>query len=170
MRRGRVLMIFITVGSQKFQFDRLLRAVDELAGAGVITDSIFAQTGWSTYRPEHMEWRDFLNRDEFSDRMERCDIVITHGGTGVIVGALRRQKRVIGMPRLARFGEHVDDHQVQILEEFASSGLISHASDESDLARAYLEAKERVSAPYVSNNARFLSDLNGYLLSIEEEK
>ena len=163
-------MVFVTLGSQKFQFDRLLKAVDELVGTGVIADSVFAQTGWSTYRPEHMEWKDFLNRDEFSDHIEKCDIVITHGGTGVIVGALRRQKRVIGIPRLARFGEHVDDHQVQILEEFASSGLISYAHDESDLARAYLEAKGRASTPYVSNNARFLSDLNGYLVSIEEGK
>lgn len=161
-------MVFVTLGSQKFQFDRLLEAVDGLIRDGLITESVFAQTGWSTYQPECMEWKKFLSRDEFSALMEKCDVVITHGGTGAIIGALRRQKRVIGMPRLARFGEHVDDHQVQILEEFAERGLISYAHDESDLFRAYTEAKKRNSPPYVSNNDRFLSDLNAYLLSIEE--
>ena len=42
-------MIFITLGSQKFQFNRLLRAVDELIEKGVIDDTVFAQIGYSDY-------------------------------------------------------------------------------------------------------------------------
>lgn len=46
-------MIFITLGSQKFQFDRLLKAVDELIERGIIQDEVFAQTGYSTYVPNN---------------------------------------------------------------------------------------------------------------------
>ena len=36
-------MIFITLGSQKFQFNRLLKKVDDLIESGVIKEEVFAQ-------------------------------------------------------------------------------------------------------------------------------
>ena len=43
-------MIFITLGSQKFQFNRLLKAVDDLIEHKKIQDEVFAQTGYSDYQ------------------------------------------------------------------------------------------------------------------------
>lgn len=108
-------MIFITLGSQKFQFDRLLKEVDKLVGEQFINQEVFAQIGYSKYKPKNFAYKDFLDRSEFARMEEKSEIVITHGGTGAIIGALKKGKKVIAVPRLARFGEHVDDHQLQLI-------------------------------------------------------
>ena len=108
--------IFITLGSQKFQFNRLLKAVDELCEKGTVdAEDVFAQIGYSDYLPKNFSYKKFLDRDEFSNEMEKANIVITHGGTGAIIGAVKKGKKVIAVPRLAKYGEHVDDHQLQLI-------------------------------------------------------
>ena len=100
--------IFITLGSQKFQFNRLLKAVDELCKKGTIdADDVFAQIGYSDYLPQKYSYKKFLDRDEFSNEMGKADIVITHGGTGAIIGAVKKGKKVIAVPRLAKYGERI---------------------------------------------------------------
>lgn len=109
--------IFITLGSQKFQFNRLLIAVDKLCEKKVISgEDVFAQTGYSDYVPRNYSYNNFLDRDEFSVEMGKADIVITHGGTGAIIGAVKKGKKVIAVPRRAKYGEHVDDHQLQLIK------------------------------------------------------
>ena len=71
-------MIFVTLGSQKFQFNRLLKELDRLIVEKKIEDKIFAQTGYSDYKPEHFEYKEFLDRDEFKKIMQESDIVIAH--------------------------------------------------------------------------------------------
>lgn len=115
-------MIFITLGSQKFQFNRLLKAIDKLIEQGKIKEEVFAQIGYSDYQPINYNYKQFLDRDEFASMEGRADIVITHGGTGAIIGAVKKGKKVIAVPRLAKYGEHVDDHifwmtKVMIKEE-----------------------------------------------------
>ncbi|MDD6363055.1 MAG: glycosyltransferase [Lachnospiraceae bacterium] len=72
-------MIFVTLGSQKFQFNRLLEAIDSLITAGAITEEVFAQTGYSDYVPVHYDYRKFLDGTEFREKMKQADTVITHG-------------------------------------------------------------------------------------------
>lgn len=156
-------MVFVTVGSQKFQFNRLIRAIDVCVLSGLIKDKVFAQTGWSDYVPEAISSEPFLNHDRFVAEMESADIVIAHGGTGAIVAALKAGKRVIAVPRLSQYGEHVDDHQIQIVELFADAGLIVGCMDVSRLADTYEACLASEVVPYESNTGRFLSDLDKYL-------
>ena len=72
-------MIFVTLGSQKFQFDRLLKKIDELIQNGELKDKVFAQIGYCDYVPQNYEYKKFLNREEFGMSMEKSSIVITHG-------------------------------------------------------------------------------------------
>ena len=116
-------MIFITLGSQKFQFNRVLKVVDDLVVNG-LDDDIFAQIGYSDYKPHYYEYKEFLDREEFDSVMDKADIVITHGGTGAIIGGIKKGKKVIAVPRLAQYGEHVDDHQLQLIGQFEELGLI----------------------------------------------
>ena len=88
-------MIFVTLGSQKFQFDRLLKKLDELIEEGVITEPVTAQIGASTYEPKHYEYVRFMDREEFAATMDRCDTVVTHGGTGVIITAVVGRRRFV---------------------------------------------------------------------------
>lgn len=159
-------MIFVTVGSQKFQFDRLVKAVDELVASGVADGSAFAQTGACTYVPKHMEHEAFLDRERFRVRMDACDVVVTHGGTGAIIGAVKDGKKVIAVPRRAEFNEHVDDHQVEIVKQFGEMGLIEPCMDPVDLPAAYARTLVNEYRSYVSNTERFVADLANYIDSV----
>ena len=134
-------MIFITVGSQKFQFNRLLEAVDKLVEKQIITDEVFAQIGYSNYIPQNYAFKPFLNRDEFAELTSRANIVITHGGTGAIIGAVKKGKKVIAVPRLSAFGEHINDHQIQIVDSFDKQDFLIGVTELDDLEEALNKAK-----------------------------
>lgn len=158
--------IFVTVGSQKFQFDRLLRAVDNCKAKGVIEGDVFAQTGYSNYMPKSYKSVRFLDRDGFARTINRSEIVITHGGTGIIINALKNRKRVIAMARLAEYGEHVDNHQEQVLKSFNEAGLIKICDDEESLSNAYKIAIEWDPVRFESGNTEFVGNLDKYLESL----
>lgn len=161
-------MIFVTLGSQKFQFDRLLIQIDELVEKGIITDEVIAQIGASTYMPKHYKYIAFMDRAEFADTMDKCDIVITHGGTGVIIGAVKKGKKVIAVPRLAKYGEHVDDHQLQLLHQFDELGIICACYDTTDLEKYVVDIKKMTFRPYVSNTHVIMDSIEDYLCTLEK--
>lgn len=156
-------MIFITLGSQKFQFDRILRFVDNLFESGKIKDEVFAQIGFCKYRPKHFKYCDFLDRDTFLNKMNNADIVITHGGTGVIVSALRSKKRVIAIPRLVEFNEHVDNHQKQIINNFVEKNYILTATNEKELGERLRMILDWNFDIFESNNGKYISFLTNYI-------
>lgn len=120
-------MILVTLGTQKFQMDRLLQAVDKLAE--VVSEDIFVQSGNSTYEPKHCKSQSFVDAKEFQKMIEECSVLITHSGVGTIMRGIRAGKPVVVVPRLAKYHEHVDDHQVQIAEAFASKNCILYCDD-----------------------------------------
>lgn len=117
-------MIFVTVGSRNYPFDRLFKKLDELYEKGVLTDSMFAQIGTSTYKPKHYEYKDFISPDEFVEKVKEADIVVSHGASGSIMKALNAGKKVIAVTRLEKYGEHINDHQIQNNEAFATNGYV----------------------------------------------
>lgn len=159
-------MIFVTLGSQKFQFDRLLIKLDELIEKEIIKEEVVAQIGASTYKPKYFSYVNFMDRQEFAETMDKCKIVITHGGTGVIIGAVKKGKKVIAVPRLAKYGEHVDDHQLQLLHQFDDLGIICACYDTEDLGKYVKEIDSMKFKPYVSNTAVIIESLEEYLKTI----
>lgn len=151
-------MIFVTLGSQKFQFDRLLQAVDILQ----TDEEIFAQIGYSEYKPKHFKYKRFLDRDEFDKIMDSSNIVITHGGTGAIIGAVKKGKKVIAVPRLKKYGEHVDDHQIQLVNQFSELNLIYPCID-CDIQKALDTVKRTTYTSYKSNTARIIRSLEEFI-------
>ena len=117
-------MIFVCIGSREYQFNRLLRALDELVEQGGVEDQIIAQIGQSDYEPKNYEWYRFLDRDVFKSYQEQADLIISHAGTGALIGALKCEKQVISVPRLAKYGEHIDDHQTQVSNALAQEGFL----------------------------------------------
>ena len=158
-------MIFITLGSQKFQFNRILKEVDRLVESGTIVDTVFAQIGNSDYEPVNYPFKRFLSRDEFAKFQSECSIVITHGGTGAIIGALRNGKKVIAVPRLAKYGEHVDDHQLQIIHQFDEMHLIEPCYDISQLKDTYDKLKVTEYRQYVSNTKAVIMSIDHSITS-----
>lgn len=117
-------MIFVTVGSRNYPFDRLFQKLDALYEEGVLTEPMFAQTGTSTYTPKHYDYKDFISPEEFVEKIQEADIVVSHGASGSIMKALNAGKKVIAVTRLEKYGEHINDHQIQNNEAFATNGYV----------------------------------------------
>lgn len=159
-------MIFITLGSQKFQFDRLLKAVDNLIEQGIIKEEVFAQTGYSTYKSKYYKYKAFLDRDAFLAMEGKADIVITHGGTGAIIGAVKQGKKVIAVPRLAKYKEHVDNHQLQLINQFDEMNLICKCVNCDELESAIKEVKAKRYNSYTSNTHSILASIERFIEGI----
>ena len=125
-------MIFVTVGSRNYPFDRLFKKLDKLVEDGIIKDKIFAQIGTSTYKPKNFEYKDFVSPEEFEKYIDKADIVVSHGASGSIMKALNASKKVIAVTRLEKYGEHINDHQIQNNEAFASNHYVLMADLELD--------------------------------------
>lgn len=159
-------MIFVTLGSQKFQFNRLLEETDRLIKTGEITEEVFAQTGYSTYRPKYFLYKEFLNQEEYKDCIEKSSFVITHGGTGAIIGSLKKGKKVIAVPRRVEFGEHVDNHQLQLLAQFDELNLVSACYEMNDLRNHLMGISNKEFASYHSNTEKIVASIDQFLSSI----
>jgi len=131
------VLIFVTVGSRQYQFNRLLIKLDELIEDGTIKEPLFAQTGTSDYTPKHYEYKDFITPEEFDERIREADIVVSHGASGSIMKALNAEKKVIAVTRLEKYNEHINDHQIQNNEAFGANGYVIPVIDMNDLGAAF---------------------------------
>lgn len=156
-------MIFVTVGSQKFQFDRLLKEIDRLIEENKITEEVFAQIGYSTYSPKNYKYNEFIDRNKFKEVMDKCDKVITHGGTGAIISAVKLGKKVIAVPRLERYGEHVDNHQIQIVNQFEKMNLIMKVDDMSKLNDCLKVISMKEFKSYTSNTEKVIKSIEEFI-------
>ncbi|OSY02776.1 PssE/Cps14G family polysaccharide biosynthesis glycosyltransferase [Bacillus mycoides] len=158
-------MIFITVGSQKFQFDRLLKEIDRLIEEKqVSSEDVFAQIGYSTYEPRFYSYQNFLNKEEFLNLIDKSEIIVTHGGTGSIINGVKKEKKVIGIPRMVEHGEHVDNHQFEIIEQFKNSNLIYGVFDVSEIENALKSVKDMKFRKYESNIENIIGVLENFLM------
>lgn len=121
-------MIFVTVGSRQYQFDRLFKKLDDMYEKGMLREKMFAQIGTSTYHPVHYEYKDFITPEEFIKKIEEANIVVSHGASGSIMKALNAGKKVIVVTRLEKYNEHINDHQIQNNEAFSSNGYVLMAN------------------------------------------
>jgi UDP-N-acetylglucosamine transferase subunit ALG13 len=150
-------MILVTLGTQDKPFDRLLKKIDNEIKKGNIKDEVVVQAGCTKYKSKNMKIFDLIPMDEFDNLMDKCDILITHGGVGSIIGALKKHKKVIAAARLAKYGEHINDHQKQIIENFDKKGYIIPLNDEiTNLEDALIKCKKFKPNEYESNNANMI--------------
>lgn len=159
-------MIFISLGTQKFQFNRLLKYIDEKIKSQEISEEVFAQIGYSTYIPQNYRYKEFLDKKEIESIIEESDLLITHAGVGTIIAAMKHEKPIIVVPRLSRFEEHVDDHQLQIAEAFSSKNIIiSNGEKMEDLIDNINKAKQFKFEKYISSNKKIQSIIEKFIKS-----
>ena len=150
-------MILVTLGTQDKNFVRLLEKIDQLINNGLIKDKVIVQAGFTKYNSENMEIFDLIAQDEFNDLMDKADIIITHGGVGNIISALEKNKKVIAVPRLAKYGEHINDHQTQIIAKFNALGYIIGLQDVDELDDAVKQIKKFKPKKFVHDNSKMLN-------------
>lgn len=131
------MRVFAVMGTQKFPFNRLINALDDAAGN--IGGDFFVQYGHSK-PPMKCSGSPFLEKVVFRSMLENSDVVVTHGGVGTIRSALSEGAKVVAVPRSAVYGEHVDDHQTEIVSAFAEGGFILPCYDPSMITEAIREA------------------------------
>ena len=159
-------MIFVAVGTQKFPFDRLLKGIDDLIAQGQLEADVFAQIGHTDYVPKNYQYQNFLSKDDFQSYISGCDLLITHSGVATIIAGMKLEKPVVVVPRFASYGEHVDDHQLQIAESFSDKNLVLMCKDVEELAETVQEARTHVFAKYVSQKEQIVNTLREYLATI----
>lgn len=102
-------------------FERFVKALDDLVASGKVKAKVFAQIGSTakTFRPKHFEFKDLLSPSQLERKVKEADLVISHGGAGSIITALRQGKRLVVVPRREKYGEHTDDHQIELCRALA---------------------------------------------------
>lgn len=153
-------MILVTLGTQEQQFTRLLDYIEN----SNIKEEVIVQAGHTKYDSKKMKIFDFISYEEMNKYVSDADIIITHGGTGSITGPLKKGKKVIACARLSKFGEHVDDHQEQIVDVFSEEGYILKLDENTkldDLLRKKFTPKR-----FVSNTENFINKLDKKIIEI----
>lgn len=120
-------MIFISVGTQKQNFKRLFHMVEN---SKVLSNHrIIAQTGYTEFSSRKIESIPFMSNELYKKYIDESDIVICHGGVGTIFDALYAGKKVLAIPRLSKYEEHVNDHQIEVCDELEKEGYILYLKE-----------------------------------------
>lgn len=106
-----------------------------------------------------MQLIDFLSPEQMEQYINESSFIITHGGVGTIIHALDLNKKIIAVPRLKKYKEHVNDHQLQIIENFDKSGYILGANQVEDIKTLLHKIELFIPNKFISNNKKFLEKL-----------
>ena len=158
-------MILVTVGTNEARFDRLLEALDGLGER----EELLVQHGPSPVRPPGARCVEFLPFDELTAEMRRARVVITHAGVGSTIASLLNGKRPVVVPRLARWGEAVDDHQVPFGRRLHDAGLVHFVEDPAGLPAAVAGPVES-EAVSLRPNRRLVAELRSFIEERERRR
>lgn len=152
-------MIYITVGTQKFQFNRLFVELDKIIEEGKIDCSVFAQIGTSSYSPKNYKFDKFINHNQHQELVKKAQIIICHAGTSSIIEGLKANKKVIVVPRKKEFDEHVDNHQTEIAKVFQEKNYIEVVDNIEDLYNKILIVEQKSYNKYNFDNKKLITSI-----------
>ena len=156
-------MILVTLGTQDKGFERLLEAIQQQIDNGNIKDEVVVQAGHTKFESKDMKMFDLIPFDEFDKLIKKCDILITHGGVGSIITGLKNNKKVIAAARLAKFKEHTNDHQLQIIKNFSQEGYILSLDNFDELGELLEKTKTFVPNKYTSKTDNMIKLITEYI-------
>ena len=150
-------MILVLLGTQNNDFHRLLCEIEKNIDNGIIKQEVVVQAGFTKYHSEKMRIFNLIPQNDLNKLVEKASLIITHAGIGSIEMALEKNKKVIAVPRLAKYGEHINDHQTQIIAKFNSLGYIIGLQDVEELAAALTKVKKFKPNKFIHNNNKMLN-------------
>lgn len=156
-------MILVVLGTQDKEFPRLLEAVDREIKNGTIKEKVVVQSGLTKYQSDNMEILDLVSAPEFEKLVDKADIIITHGGVGSILAGIKKGKRIIAAARLAKYKEHHNDHQKQIIKEFVNQGYLLELRDFNKLGKLLEKAKSFKPKKFESNTNNMIKLVEEYI-------
>ncbi len=159
-------MILVLLGTQDKPFERILKAVARQIDKGNIKEKVIVQTGCTSFEHKKMKTFDFVQKEELHELMDKAKLIITHGGVGTITECINKGKKVIVVPRLKKYGEHTNDHQLQITKEFAMKNYILPLYDTKNLSKVLEKVKTFKPIKYESNSEHFKNNVKDYIDNI----
>lgn len=157
------ILIFVTLGTQDKSFERLLKLLDLEIEKGLLKEKVVVQAGYTNYKSKNMEIFDYVSKEDFENYIQSCEFLITHGGVGSIFTALKNNKKALVMPRLAKYKEQHNDHQLEITEEFTKEGYILSFEDEKTFETAYQKLKTFSPKKYRSNTENMVQLIQDFI-------
>ena len=151
-------MILVTLGTQDKQFYRILEALEDKLDKHLIDDEVIVQAGCSAdFKSKYMKIFDLIPMDEFDEMIKKCDLLITHGGVGSIITGLKNNKKVIAAARLSKYNEHVNDHQLQIIDNFSKEGYILKLDNFDDIDKLIKDSSKFKPKKFKSNTDNIIN-------------
>ncbi len=156
-------MVLVLLGTQNNSFHRLLQEVQTCIDNKIINDKVIVQAGNTKFESNDMEIFDLIPQVKFNELLNSADIIITHGGVGSILNAVKLDKKVIAVPRLKKYNEHVNDHQIQIVETFSKQNYIKGVIDLNRLGEVLKNISFFSPTKYESNTENIISIIKEYI-------
>jgi UDP-N-acetylglucosamine transferase subunit ALG13 len=156
-------MIFVVLGTWEMPFTRPLVQIEEAVRQGMIREPVLVQSGRTAYESPFIKLVPFFGKEELEQMYEESTLVICQAGVGSIMLGLRKHKKVIAIARLAQFDEHIDDHQLEILDVFTKSGAVLSWQGDGDLPDVLSRAQDFVSAGYAFSEEKISRSILDYL-------
>ena len=156
-------MILVLLGTQHNEFTRLIKEVEKCINTGTIKEKVIVQAGFTKYKSDKMEIFDMISNEELIKYVDEATLVITHGGVGSIIMALGKGKKVIAVPRLHEYGEHVNDHQRQIIKVFSEKKYLIGIENVNELENAIKNIAEFEPAKYENNNQKMINIIEDFI-------
>ncbi|WP_227394321.1 PssE/Cps14G family polysaccharide biosynthesis glycosyltransferase [Jeotgalibacillus aurantiacus] len=156
-------MILVVLGTHELPFKRLLEQVEKQIDAGIIDEEVIVQNGHTAFKSKKMTFIPFMSYQQMEELYDQASLIITHGGTGSITQGIKIGKKMIAVPRLKKYGEHNDDHQIEIVEQFSNSNHLLKWTDEDDLGLTIKEARVFQPEPFTSGRVKILSILETFI-------
>ena len=160
-------MILVMLGTQNNSFHRLLEEIDELVKKGIINDEIIVQAGYTKYNSKNMKILGLMPKEELEKYQEKADLIITHGGVGSIISSIEKGKKVIAVPRLHEYQEHVNNHQIEIVKKYSNENLIIGCKQVSDLEKAIKKVKKFTPKKFERSNSKMLEIIKRFIDNVK---
>lgn len=156
-------MILVLLGTQNNSFHRLLEEVEKNIENGIINEEVIVQAGYTKFESDKMKIIDLMSKEQLSKFQDEASLIITHGGVGSIVSSIEKGKKVIAVPRKHEYGEHVNNHQEEIVKDFNDKGYIIGIKEVDDLKQALINSKDFEPVKYQPNNKKMLKIIEDFI-------
>ena len=158
-------MIFVSVGvAPYYEFGRVIKEMDRIAGE--IDEKVVMQIGHTNYQPKNAEYFRFTSNEEIDELYKNARIIVSHSGAGSIITASRYGKPIIVVPRMRKYGEYWNDHQLEIADALAKEGKIIAVYEVNELE----ETLKNITANSIKieKDKRLVNLLKEYLDNLEK--
>jgi beta-1,4-N-acetylglucosaminyltransferase len=160
-------LIYVTLGTMFLEFPRLVRMMDEIARA--TGEEIIMQTGMGKTLPSACAHFDFKPHDDVLAIQREARVIVCHAGIGSVLDALHVRRPLIVVPRLKKYGEHMNDHQIDLARAVERRGWGRMILDIEDLPSACAQPPP-VPAAYVPAKARLIASLREVIEGMAAKK